>query len=213
MSGEASDSAKSGPVEEGSIGGGTGLTCYQWKGGIGTSSRVVEIGGQCYTVGVLVQANHGSRPQLRVDGVPVGLEITDMLPSWVGPREGSIVMVVATDAPLSSRQVGRVTRRAALGLARTGATAKNGSGDMLIGFSTGNFLDKRDSVHTIRTLSNDAINPLFDATAEASEEAVINVLTAAHTITGRDGNTAYAMPLDQLAGVLEAFGRKRVPRS
>lgn len=206
---EALDSASTGPVQEGAVGGGTGLTCYQWKGGIGTASRVVEIGCETYTLGVLVQANHGARAQLRVDGVPVGLLMQDMLPTWVKPVEGSIVVVVATDAPLTSRQLGRVTRRAALGLARTGATARNGSGDILIGFSTGNLLCHSDSVHTLRTLSNQVMDPLFDAVAEATEESVINALTCAHTITGRDGNTAYAIPLCRLASVLEAHGRRR----
>jgi len=206
---EALDGAKSGPVQEGCVGGGTGLTCYQWKSGIGTSSRVVEIEGAEYTVGVLVQANHGSRQQLKVDGVPVGQGIPGMLPTWAVPREGSIVIVVATDAPLSSRQVRRVTKRAALGLARTGSTAKNGSGDMLIGFSTGNLIDRRTPVHTIRMLNNEYINPLFDSVAEATEEAIINSITTAETLTGRDGNTAYAIPLDQLVEVLERYGRRR----
>ncbi|MDP2872036.1 MAG: P1 family peptidase [Bacillota bacterium] len=216
----ALEGAATGPVAEGCVGGGTGLTCYQFKSGIGTASRVVEIGGDgasgggggrgnLYTVGVLVQANHGVRSQLRVDGVPVGLAITDNLPSWVKPVEGSIVMVVATDAPLSSRQVRRVTRRAALGLARTGSTAHNGSGDMLIGFSTGNLIDHRKEVHELRMLDNAMLNPLFDACAEAAEEAVINSITAATTMVGRDGNVAYAMPLDRLAEVLAAHGQRR----
>jgi D-aminopeptidase len=206
---EALDGAAGGPVAEGCVGGGTGLNCYQFKSGIGTSSRVVEAGGRRYTVGVLVQANHGSREQLRVDGVPVGRIITDRLPSWVRVQEGSIVLVMGTDAPLSSRQVRRVTRRLALGLARTGSTAHNGSGDMLIGFSNGNLIDNREALHSIRILDNTVLNPLFDAAAEAAEEAVLNAIAMATTMVGRDGHTSYAIPLDRLVEVLEAHGRRR----
>lgn len=206
---EALDGAAGGPVAEGCVGGGTGLNCYQFKSGIGTSSRVVEIDGQRYTVGVLVQSNCGTRDQLKVDGVPVGRIITDRLPTWVKVQEGSIVLVIATDAPLSSRQVRRVTKRLAMGLARTGSTAGNGSGDMLIGFSCGNLIDNREPVHTIRMLDNTLLNPLFSGTAEAAEEAVLNSITMATTMTGRDGNTSYAIPLDRLVEVLEAHGRPR----
>jgi len=203
----ALEGAGDGPVAEGCVGGGTGLTCYQFKGGIGTSSRMVEVDGEQFTVGVLAQANHGGREQLRMIGVPVGRLITDLLPTWVQPVEGSAVLVVATDAPLSCRQVRRLTLRAGLGLARTGATARNGSGDMLIGFATGNLIDHRSGLHSLEILANGVLNPLFEAAAEAAEEAIYNVLTTATTMTGRDGNTAYELPLDRLAEILAAHGR------
>ncbi len=207
---EALDNASDGAVIEGAVGGGTGMTCYQWKSGIGTSSRLVDICGCTYTIGVLVQSNHGSRRQMRVDGVPIGMLMPDLLPSWSEPQEGSIVIVLATDAPLTSRQIGRVTKRASLGLARTGATARNGSGDLLIGFSTGNLLRYDEAIHRIDTLNNSVMNPLFDAACEATEEAIINSITCAHTMRGRDGNIAYAIPLDRLTDALLQHGRKRV---
>jgi D-aminopeptidase len=201
--------AAGGPVAEGCVGGGTGLNCYGFKGGIGTSSRVVNVAGENYTVGVLAQANHGRREQLRVIGVPVGRLITDNLPTWVKPVEGSVVLVVATNAPLTSRQVRRVTKRAALGLARTGAIASNGSGDMLIGFSTGNLIDHRERLHRLTMLDNGLLDPLFEAAAEAAEESILNVLTAAHSMTGRDGHRSSELPLDRLVEALEAHGRRR----
>jgi D-aminopeptidase len=124
-------------------------------------------------------------------------------------QEGSIILVMGTDAPLSSRQVRRVTKRLSLGLARTGSTAHNGSGDMLIGFSNGNLIDNRQVLHNIAILDNTVINPLFDATAEAAEEAVLNALTMATTMVGRDGHTSYAIPLDRLVEALEMHGRRR----
>jgi D-aminopeptidase len=199
--------ATGGAVAEGCVGGGTGLVCYQFKSGIGTSSRVVEVGGTRYTVGVLAMPNHGVRRELRVDGVPIGELLPDNTPSWI--QEGSVILVTATDAPLSSRQLRRIARRSQLGLARTGATARNGSGDMTIAFSTAQRLVLGETVHTTRELADQVIDPLFAATCEAAEEAVINALCAAETMTGRDGNTAYAIPPDRLSDLLVAHGRVR----
>lgn len=200
-------SASDGPAIEGCVGGGTGLVCYQFKSGIGTSSRTIAIDGTRMTVGVLAMPNHGLRRELRVDGVPVGELIADRLPSW--HQEGSVILVTATDAPLSARQLRRIARRSQLGLARTGATARNGSGDMTIAFSTGNRYVLGSRIHRVSELADQAIDPLFAATCEAAEEAVINALCMAETMTGRDGNTAYAIPLDRLADLLLAHGRIR----
>lgn len=201
--------ATDGPVTEGCVGGGTGIVCYQFKSGIGTSSRTVEIGGIRATVGVLAMPNHGVRRELRIDGVPVGELIPDGTPTWV--QEGSVILVTATDAPLGSRQLRRIARRSQLGLARTGATARNGSGDMMIAFSTAQMLILGEPVHHLRELADQILDPLFAATCEAAEEAIVNALCAADTMTGRDGNTAYALPLDRVAELLLAHGRSRIP--
>lgn len=200
----ALDSATAGPVEEGCVGGGTGLTCYQFKSGIGTASRRCEIAGATYTVGVLAMPNHGLRHQLRVAGVNVGPMVSTPVPDWI--QEGSVVLVMATDAPLTSRQMRRVARRGALGLARTGATARNGSGDVLIAFSTGNVLDREQPVHALRFLNNAVLDPLFEGTVEAAEEAVLNALTAARTMVGRDSHVAEALPLDEVQDLLRERG-------
>jgi D-aminopeptidase len=219
---EALDSARGGPVEEGNVGGGTGMICFRFKGGIGTSSRVLPAEAGGYTVGVLVQANFGARDQLVVDGVPVGREIPDLLPLLASPRaqdgepEGSVIVVIATDAPLSSRQLERLARRAALGLARTGSTSGNSSGDIFIAFSTANVVPLADPPRTFTAtlLSTDAIDPLFRAVVEATEEAVLNALCKAETMTGIDGNTVYALPYDRLAQAMAKYGRViRVPPS
>ena len=201
---EVWSAAAEGPVHEGCVGGGTGLVCYQFKSGIGTSSRFTETSAGQFTVGVLAMPNHGLRHELRVDGVPVGREIRDRIPSWI--QQGSVILVVATDAPLDSRQLSRIARRSQLGLARTGATARNGSGDMMIAFSTANRFRLGQPVYTVQRLADQVLDPLFEATCEAAEEAVINALCAAETMTGRDGHTAYAIPLDRLRDTLLAHG-------
>lgn len=217
----AIDNARGGPVEEGNVGGGTGMICYRFKGGIGTASRVVpsEAGG--YTVGVLVQANFGARDQLVVDGVPVGREIPDLTPEIKGPAEapadpdGSIIIVIATDAPLSSRQLERLARRAALGLARTGSISANTSGDIFIAFSTANLVPLERPPRTLQAtlLTPDQMNPLFRAVVEATEEAILNALFKAETMTGINGNTVHALPYDRLAQVMAKYGRPiRPPR-
>ena len=206
--------AAGGPVAEGSVGGGTAMRAFRFKAGMGTASRQVEIEGRDWAVGVLVQANCGRRRQLTVLGAPVGRRIDDLLPrrgsGTAGPAaEGnSLLAVVATDAPLSPLQLGWLGKRAALGMARTGATSTHGSGDLIIALSTG----ARGPVRRARQVErvpSDRVDPLLLGAVEATEEAVLNSLTAAATTTGRDGNTIYALPLDRL---VEAVRRHRGSR-
>lgn len=203
---QAIDGAAGGAVAEGGVGGGTGMICYEFKGGIGTSSRVLDKKQGGYTVGVLVQANFGVRHQLRVAGIPVGLEIRDGLVR--SDDTGSIIIVVATDAPLLPHQVKRLARRAALGIGRTGATAGNGSGDIFLAFSTANAAAANESekVVPVEMLPNDRMSPLFEATVGATEEAVINALVAGRTMTGRGGNTVIGMPQDKVRAILKRHG-------
>ena len=204
----ALDQAASGPVAEGSVGGGTGMVAHQFKGGIGTSSRKIEIDGVSYTVGVLVQANYGGREGLMIAGVPVGREIADLMPKQGTPDTGSIIVVVATDAPLLPHQLKRVVKRAALGIARNGGIGGNSSGDIFIAFSTANAgAGKEANVATLKMLPNDRINPVFLGTVQATEEAIINAMIAAETMTGRDGNTVYAIPHDRLMEVMKKYNR------
>lgn len=201
----ALDGATAGPVAEGAVGAGTGMSCYEFKGGIGTASRVVTIDGKHYTVGVLVNCNHGGRDQLKMFGVPVGRVLEEELATK--HTEGSIVMVVATDAPLSSRQLGRVAKRAPMGLALTGATANNASGDFVIAFSTGRLVPRNeDTSYMLPELSDNVITPIFQATVEATEEAVLNCLCMAETMVGRDGNVCPALPLDRVRELLKQHG-------
>jgi L-aminopeptidase/D-esterase-like protein len=208
----ALDNATSGPVPEGNVGGGTGMICYQFKCGTGTASRRVDAAAGGYTVGVLVQANHGSRSQLRIAGVPVGAEIP--VPAArpggaaVDDEQGSIIIVVATDAPLLPHQLERVARRAALGLARTGATSGNGSGDIFIAFSTAN--PGAAGIHDVapvQMLSNDRISAVFAATVQATEEAIVNALVAAETMKAPDGRVIEALPHDRLQALMKKYGR------
>jgi L-aminopeptidase/D-esterase-like protein len=208
----ALDGAKSGGVTEGNVGGGTGMICYGFKGGIGTSSRKLDQNAGGYTVGVLVQANFGRRNQLRIAGVPVGTEITEgTLSTGAGePRDdvGSIIIVVATDAPLLSHQLKRLARRAALGIARTGSSSGNGSGDIFVAFSTANpEAAKNTGTIQLTMLPNDRMNPLFEATVQATEEAIINALVAAETMIGIDGHKVIALPHDRLKQVLKKYNR------
>ena len=219
----AIDDAKEGAVVEGNVGGGTGMICYGFKGGIGSSSRRVPEGAGGYTVGVLVQANFGRRPELTIAGVPLGREIADLTPETnrrAGPdgdvnvdHEGSVIVVVATDAPLSSRQLDRLASRAALGLARTGSTSGNTSGDIFIAFSTANTIPQSTNSRTLSATfvspeSTATLNPLFQAVVEATEESVINALTKAETMTGINGNRVHAIPYDRLAAALAKYGRR-----
>jgi D-aminopeptidase len=200
--------AKDGPVDEGDVGGGTGMICHGFKGGIGTSSRVVTIAGSSYTVGALVQANYGSRRDLRVDGVPVGIEIdTDRVPAREQPRgdAGSIIIVVATDAPLLPIQCKRLARRATTGLARVGGVGYNGSGDIFLAFATGNHLPKTTAPLDLKMLPHEQMDGLFIATADAVEESILNALTAADTMTGFQGRTIHALPLVDLTQVLARY--------
>jgi len=207
---EALEAAATGPVEEGNVGGGTGMVCHQFKGGIGTASRRLtdEEGG--YTVGVLVQANYGSRELLTVAGVPVGREIPDLMPviSEAKGGGGSIIVVVATDAPLLPHQLKRLARRAPLGISKVGGIGSDGSGDIFIAFSTANpGAHGKMKVSGLRMLSNDRNSPLFLATVQATEEAVVNALVAAETMTGINGNTVYAIPHDRLVEALRKYNR------
>jgi len=202
---EALNGATSGPVTEGAVGGGTGMMAYDFKGGIGTASRMIEVADPSYTVGVLVQANFGSRHLLRIDGVPVGREVTELMPERHEPG-GSFLAVLATDAPLDHRQLRRLAKRIALGLARTGSTAHHGSGDLVIAFSNG-YRITEPGKDTRPALKSGLINDLFEATTEATEEAIINSLCMARTTVGRDGNTAQAIPLDRLQEIMKKYGR------
>jgi D-aminopeptidase len=201
---QALDAARSGPVAEGNVGGGTGMICYEFKGGTGTASRKLDEKAGGYTVGVLVQCNCGRRNQLTIAGVPVGREIPER-PAY--GDEGSIIIVVATDAPLLPHQLKRVARRASMGLARTGSTSSNGSGDIFIAFSTANpGAAKTSGMTKLEMVPNDRMNPLFEATVQATEEAIINALVAAQTMTGADDHTAIALPHDRLREVMKKSG-------
>ena len=225
--------AAGGAVAEGNVGGGTGMICHEFKGGVGTASRVLPEADGGFTVGALVQANHGRREWLRIDGVPVGEAIgVDVVPSAYRdedadpgaaanpfrgartppPGSGSIIVVVATDAPLLPHQCERLAQRAGLGIARAGATGGHSSGDLFIAFATGNRVpaagQSGPAVADVRAVTDRVIDPLFMATIEATEEAVVNALTAAETMTGRDGNVAYALPHDSLLDALARSGRR-----
>jgi D-aminopeptidase len=210
---DALDGAKPGPVAEGNVGGGTGMVCYGFKGGIGTASRKLDQNAGGYTVGVLVQANFGRRNQLRIAGVPVGTEITEgtLSSNTTGPLAddvGSIIIVVATDAPLLSHQLKRLARRAALGVARTGSSSGNGSGDIFVAFSTANpEAAKPTGTIQLMMLPNDRMNTLFEATVQATEEAIVNALIAAETMIGIDGHKVIALPHDRLQQVMRKYNR------
>lgn len=203
----ALESARSGAIAEGNVGGGTGMICHEFKCGTGSSSRLVKIDGSTYQLGVLVQANYGVRSELRIAGVPVGKHLrNDLL--WDEPKDqGSIIIVVATDAPLLPHQLKRIARRASMGLARNGSYSGNGSGDIFIAFSTANESASQVATSTLRALGNEQMDALFLATAQAVEESVINAMVAAKTMVGRDGNKAVAIDHKALQKVLKEYGR------
>jgi L-aminopeptidase/D-esterase-like protein len=210
---DALQKASTGPVPEGNVGGGTGMICYGFKGGIGTSSRKLSADAGGYNVGVILQANFGRRDQLLVAGAPVGKDMScaafpcraDLRPQ---EREGSVIIVVATDAPLLAHQLKRIARRTSLGLARTGTFSGNGSGDIFIAFSTANAgAAKSRETASISMLSNARMDPLFEATVQATEEAVTNALVAAETMTGRDNHRIISLPHDALRDSLKRYGR------
>jgi len=208
----AIDSAHGGVVEEGNVGGGTGMICNGFKGGIGTASRKVDTKAGSHTVGVLVQCNYGSRRNLRIAGVPVGLEIPERDAyadsAFASEDRGSIIVVVATDAPLVAHQLKRLARRVSLGLGRNGSISGNGSGDIFIAFSTANSgAAKPDGLVQLTMLSNDEMNPVFSATVEATEEAIINAMVAAETMTGIENHKVIALPHDKLREVLKKYNR------
>ncbi|WP_165184142.1 P1 family peptidase [Caulobacter soli] len=236
----ALDAAKGGPVQEGSVGGGTGMVCLHFKGGIGTASRVLPAKQGGYTVGVLVQCNFGGRKDLRIAGVPVGEAIPDLMPCIANgaplspaqprlkacdatpaargqalaepdePREqGSIIVVVATDAPLMPHQLKRLATRVALGVGRQGGFGGNGSGDIFLAFSTANpKVWAAEDVSSVKMLSNDQLDPLFKATAQATEAAITNALLAGQTMTGADDVRVYAMPVDRMLDAMKRYGRE-----
>jgi len=213
-------SAKSGPVQEGSVGAGTGTVAFGWKGGIGTSSRKLPASLGGYTIGVLVQSNFGG--VLSIDGVPVGIElgkyylkdsVTSTNPKSEIPNpksaDGSIIIVIATDAPLDFRQLKRLASRSMSGLARTGSAMTNGSGDYAIAFSTANRINASDKVRNVQVLGNDAMSPLFEAVIEATEEAIYNSMFRATSVTGKEKRTIEALPIDRVKELLRKYGRIR----
>ena len=224
----AMDRAAGGRVDEGNVGGGTGMACHQYKGGIGTASRRLSEKEGGYTVGVLVQCNYGRRSRLSVLGVPVGAEISDFQPCSIlragpdraeqfpacgaGPAPdrdaGSIIVIVATDAPLLPHQLERIARRATLGVGRMGGLGEDSSGDFFLAFSTANAGAARDSAPPpLAMVPNERINPLFEAAVSATEEAIVNAMLAAETMTGADGNRVFALPPDRLVQALRKYGR------
>jgi D-aminopeptidase len=208
----AIDTSHGGPVAEGAVGGGTGMICNGFKGGIGTSSRKLAAKHGGYTVGVLVQCNYGSRQNFRVAGIPVGREIPSEDPYAFAPDDvterGSIIVVIATDAPLLPHQLKRLARRVSLGLGRDGSTSGNGSGDIFIAFSTAN-MDAAATNHVVdlKMLPNDMLNPVFAATVEATEESIINAMIAATSMTGIENHHVSALPHDQLRAILKKYNR------
>jgi D-aminopeptidase len=206
----ALDAVTSGAVEEGCVGSGTGMQCFDFKGGIGTASRLLEANRGSYTVGVLAMTNHGNREDLLIDGVRVGERLTDEMPDE--HTEGSCIVVVATDAPLLPHQLRRVAERAGMGLARGGSHASNTSGEQLIAFSTANRVPRDGKPFAPAAVADGSeagtiLSGVFRATVEATEEAVVNALIAAHTTMGRDGNTLHALPVDRTLMLLDEAGR------
>jgi D-aminopeptidase len=200
----AIEEAKTGPVEEGAVGGGTGMTAFDFKGGIGTSSRKTK---DDYTVGVLVMANTASREELRIDGFPVGRKIQGY--DYKPGNTKSIIMLAATNAPLLPFQLKKIAKRVMIGLAQVGAISHTGSGDIIVAFSTGNRIPRNKVVrfHSIRSVNDFWITPLYQATVEATQEAILNALTSAQTMVGRDDNTAFGVPLDQVQSIMRKYSR------
>ncbi|MBL7839778.1 MAG: P1 family peptidase [Cyclobacteriaceae bacterium] len=212
---EALNKAARGPIKEGNVGGGTGMMCLGFKGGTGTASRVFKIQDSTYTLGVLVQANFGAKRNLTIAGVPVGQELKDTLnsvfksaPSYQKEGDGSIIVVVATDAPLLPHQLKRIAQRVAIGVGKVGGRGENGSGDIFLAFSTANpKAFNRSRTVQVQQLSNDQINPLFEATVQSVEEAIINAMVAAETMEGINGNKAYALPHKKVISILKKYNR------
>ena len=208
----ALESARSGPVEEGNVGGGTGMICHRFKGGIGSASRLVQVAGSSYTLGVLVQANYGARNLLTIAGAPVGREIPDLLPeihaASIRNPGGSIIVVVGTDAPLLPHQLKRLARRVPLGIARVGGIGGNSSGDIFIAFSTANpGAALPTGAENLRMVANEQIDVLFEATVQATEESIVNAMVAARTMTGINGNRVHGLPHERVREILRKYGR------
>jgi L-aminopeptidase/D-esterase-like protein len=212
----ALNSAAGGSVAEGAVGGGTGMISYEFKGGIGTSSRVVTVEGKRFTVGVLLQANHGTRRDLRIAGVPVGQEISDLMPTWKTPSaKSSCLVVIATDAPLLPHQLQRLARRAALGFGRNGSFGEDFSGELVLAFSTTNrfaFTQGWKQISIVNDANEEVLDALFEAAVDATEEALVNQLVAAKTMIGADGVTVYGLPHDRLIALLKKYGRYSPPQ-
>jgi D-aminopeptidase len=205
---EALDGARGGPVEQGSVGGGTGMICYDFKGGNGTASRLIKVAGRSYTVGAFVQSNFGQRAECTILGVPVGRHLPG--DELRGKPSGSIIVIIATDAPLEAHQLKRLARRVPIGLARTGGIGHNSSGDIFLAFSSANeaaFAAKRGQLRRLEAIATGDIDPLFTATIEATEEAIIDSMIANETMVGRDGNRSIALPHDRLIDVMRKYGR------
>jgi len=208
----ALDNAAGGVVAEGNVGGGTGMRCHQFKGGIGTASRLVKVKENTFTVAALVQANYGKRPDLTICGVPIGQEIPDLMPELVSmtpmDEAGSIIVVMATDAPLMPHQLKRLARRVPMGIARLGGTGSNFSGDIFLAFSTANSgAAGMEAPAVLVMLPNEQMDPLIDATIQSVEESIINALLAAETMTGINGNITHALPHDRLLAVMKKYNR------
>ena len=213
---EAIHNDSGGKIDEGNVGGGTGMRCLGFKGGTGTSSRIIKIKDSKYTLGVIVQSNFGSKKNLTISGVPVGLELIDTLnfvykgppKSRITEGDGSIIVILATDAPFLPHQLKRISQRIPLGIGLVGGRGSNGSGDIFLAFSTANEnAFNRDETTTVKTFSNDLITPFFEATVQVVEEAIINAMIAAETMEGINGNKAYALPHDLLIDVLKKYNR------
>jgi L-aminopeptidase/D-esterase-like protein len=202
----ALDNAREGPVAEGNVGGGTGMICHRFKGGIGTASRKIEIDDAEYTLAALVQANYGARETLTIAGVPVGEEITDLMPQMDDGDTGSIIVIVACDAPLLPHQLKRIARRVPMGMGKVGSYAGDGSGDIFIAFTTANTVQE-DRPATLQMLPNEQMDPLFLATVQATEESILNALVAAETMTGINDNTVYQLPQDRLLDIMKKYNR------
>jgi D-aminopeptidase len=202
----ALDAAAGGPVAKGCVGAGTGMSAFDFKAGIGTSSRVISVYDRTYTLGALVLANFGLRHRLAIDGVPVGREIGDLMP--VENRPGSCIVVLATDAPLSARQCERLALRGALGLAQVGSYAADGSGEIMVAFSTAARVPRTtEAPIALEVIGDDRISALFEAAVDATAEAVVNSLFMATTMEGRAGNVYHGLPLDRLPAIMERYGR------
>jgi L-aminopeptidase/D-esterase-like protein len=211
---QAIDAAKSGPVAEGNVGGGTGMVAHGFKGGTGTASRKLDIAGGSYTLGALVQANYGARDLLRIAGVPVGKEITDLQrqPGKAADGSGSIIVVIGTDAPLLPHQLKRVAVRISQGIGVMGGRGENTSGDIFLAFSTANpEVAQATGLASLVMLPNELINPIFRATVEVTEEAIVNALIAAEDMEGINGNKVFALPHERLKEVLKKYNRLQVP--
>lgn len=212
----AIESARAGPVEEGNVGGGTGMSCYQFKGGSGTSSRKIQIAGREFTIGVFMQTNFGARHLCTIAGVPIGTHIpycvgeTEASPQARHPDQGSVIAVIATDAPLSPMQLKRLAKRAGLGMARSGGIASNESGDLFLAFTTANQEAYRRVYECapMESFGDFLMTPLLEAVVQAVDEAIINSMFCAETMVGRDGHVREALPIDTVLKLLEAYGRR-----